>query len=92
MLEGDSHDDDIVLVSNSPEGLQRQDISMISNQILKTMSVDLTKIDVMVFNNTRAWEMRSKPKFFFAGKKLAYRRSYIHRTNTHRASVLPTRH
>ena len=55
--------DDIVLISDSPEGMQRQLDALHSFAEDKGLSVNLDKTKVMVFNTTPQWTKRSAPTF-----------------------------
>ena len=67
--------DDIVLISDSLEGLQRHLNALKSFCTDKDSSVNLNKIKVMIFNTTQAWVTRAEPEFFFGDEKVAYTRS-----------------
>ena len=59
--------DDIVLISNSPEGLQRH------LNALKLFCTDkglLINMQVMVFNTTQAWVTTSESEFFLGEEKV----------------------
>ncbi len=70
--------DDIVLISDSPEGLQRHLNALKLFCTDKDLSVNLNKTKVMVFNTTQAWVTRAEPEFFFGDEKVAYTRSYTY--------------
>ena len=67
--------DDIVLISDSPEGLQRHLNALKLFCTDKELFVNLNKTKVMVFNTTQAWVTRAEPEFFFGDEKVAYTRS-----------------
>ena len=68
--------DDIVLISDSPEGLQRHLNSLKLFCTDKGLSISMNKTKVMVFNTTQAWVIRSEPEFFLGEEKVEYTRSY----------------
>ena len=53
--------DDIVLISDSPEGLQRHLNALKLFCTDKDFSINLNKTKVMVFNTTQAWVTRVEP-------------------------------
>ena len=57
---------DIVVLSDSPEGLQRHLNALKSFCIDKDLAISLYKTEVITFNNTQALVMRSKPQLFLA--------------------------
>ena len=39
---------------------------------MKVLSVNLDKTEVMMFNTTQEWVIRSEPEFFLGEEKMAY--------------------
>ena len=70
--------DDIVLISDSLEGMQRHLDALHIFALDSGMSVNLDKTKVMVFNTTPQWVRRSAPTFTY-GEKLSgvYRRIHL---------------
>ena len=60
--------DDVVLISDSPEGLQRHLDTLQTFTFDSGMSVNLDKTKVMVFNTTSQWVRRSAPTFTYGRK------------------------
>ena len=69
--------DDIVLISDSPEGLQRHLNALKLFCTDKGLSINMDKIKVMVLNTTKAWVTRSELEFFL-GEEKVYTRSYTY--------------
>ena len=67
-----------MLISNSPEGLQRHLNALKLFCTDKGLSINMDKTKVMVFNTTQAWVTRSEPKFFLGEEKVAYTCSYTY--------------
>ena len=57
--------DDIVLISESPEGMQRQLDALHTFAKDSGLSVNLGKTKVMVFNTTPQWVNRSAPTLIY---------------------------
>ena len=57
--------DDIVLISDSPEGMQRHLVALHTFASASGLSVNLSKTKVMVFNTTPQWVRRSAPTFAY---------------------------
>ena len=70
--------DDIVLISDSPEGLQRHLNALKLFCTDKGLSINMDKTKVMVFNTTQAWVTRSELEFFLGGEKVEYTHSYTY--------------
>ncbi|MCO5589452.1 hypothetical protein L7F22_043419 [Adiantum nelumboides] len=60
--------DDVVLISDSPEGLQRQLDALQRFCADRDLTVNLGKTKVMVFNTTQAWVTRAEHQFTFRGE------------------------
>ena len=58
----------MVLIFDSPEGLQRHLDTLQTFTFDSGMSVNLDKTKVMVFNTTSQWVRRSAPTFTYGGK------------------------
>ena len=67
--------DDIVLISDSPEGLQRHLNALKLFCMDKSLSINMDKT---VFNTTQAWVTRSELEFFLGEEKVEYTRSYTY--------------
>ena len=59
---------DVVLISHSPEGMQRHLDTLQTFALDSGMCVNLDKTKVMVFNTTSQWVRRSAPTFTYGGK------------------------
>ena len=70
--------DDVVLISDSPEGLQRHLNALKLFCTDKGLSINMDKTKVMVFNTTQAWVTRSEPEFCLGEEKVEYTRSYTY--------------
>ncbi|MCO5596759.1 hypothetical protein L7F22_050828 [Adiantum nelumboides] len=70
--------DDVVLISDSPEGLQRQLDALQRFCADRDLTVNLGKTKVMVFNTTQAWVTRAEHQFTFRGEMVEQVRSYVY--------------
>ena len=70
--------DDIVLISDSPEGMQRQLDALHSFAEDSGLSVNLGKTKVMVFNTTPQWVGRSAPTFTYGQDIVEYTDAYTY--------------
>ncbi|KAI5080279.1 hypothetical protein GOP47_0005758 [Adiantum capillus-veneris] len=70
--------DDIVLISDSPEGMQRQLDALHRFAQESGLSVNLGKTKVMVFNTTPQWIRRSAPTFTYGQEKVEYTDAYTY--------------
>ena len=70
--------DDIVLVSNSPEGMQRHLDTLHTFAQDSGLSVNMSKTKVMVFNTTPQWVQRSAPIFTYAQEIVEYTDAYTY--------------
>ncbi|MCO5553894.1 hypothetical protein L7F22_007420 [Adiantum nelumboides] len=70
--------DDVVLISDSPEGLQRQLDALQRFCADSDLTVNLGKTKVMVFNTTQAWVTRAEHQFTFRGERVEQVRSYVY--------------
>ena len=77
--------DDIVLISDTSEGLQRHLNALKLFCTYKGLSINMDKTKVMVFNTTQAWVTRSEPEFFWGEEKVEYTLLHIPRRNIYRA-------
>ncbi|MCO5587382.1 hypothetical protein L7F22_041331 [Adiantum nelumboides] len=64
--------DEIVLISDSPEGMQRHLDALHSFAEDSGLSVNLGKTKVMVFNTTSQWIKRSSPTFTYGQEIVEY--------------------
>ena len=70
--------DDIVLISNSPEDMQKH-LSILRTFVLDNgMTVNLDKTKTMIFNSTPQWVRRSAPTFTYGGSVVEYTDSYTY--------------
>ncbi|MCO5579089.1 hypothetical protein L7F22_032941 [Adiantum nelumboides] len=60
--------DDVVFISDSPEGLQRQSAALQRFCANRDLTVNLGKTKVMVFNTTQEWVTQAKHQFTFRGE------------------------
>ncbi|MCO5594742.1 hypothetical protein L7F22_048776 [Adiantum nelumboides] len=60
--------DDVVLISDSPKGLQRQLDALQRFCADRDLTVNLGKTKAMVFNTTEAWVARAEHQFTFRGR------------------------
>ena len=65
------YSNDIVLISEDPEGLESHLNALKSFCIEKSLLVDLDKPEVIVFYTSQAWVTRSE-QLFFLGEPVAY--------------------
>ncbi|RYA67266.1 hypothetical protein DD598_28985, partial [Enterobacter cloacae complex sp. 2DZ2F16B1] len=70
--------DDIVLISDSPEGMQRHLDALHRFAQESGLSVNLGKTKVMVFNTTPQWIRRSAPAFTYGQEKVEYTDAYTY--------------
>ncbi|MCO5551498.1 hypothetical protein L7F22_005002 [Adiantum nelumboides] len=70
--------DDIVLISDSPEGMQRDLDALHSFAEDSGLSVNLGKTKVMVFNTTPQWIRRSAPTFTYGQEIVEYTDAYTY--------------
>ena len=70
--------DDIVLISDSPEGMQRHLDALHTFAQDTGMSVNLGKTKVMVFNTTAQWVRRSAPIFTYGQERVEYTDMYTY--------------
>ena len=70
--------DDIVLISDSPEGMQRHLDALHSFAEDSGLSVNLGKTKVMVFNTTSQWIRRSAPTFTYGQEMVEYTEAYTY--------------
>ena len=69
---------DIVLISDSPEGMQRHLDALHTFASASGLSVNLSKTKVMVFNTTPQWVRRSAPTFAYGQETIEYTDSYTY--------------
>lgn len=70
--------DDIVLIAESPEGMQKQLDAVHKFAEDSGLSVNLGKTKVMVFNTTPQWVRRSAPKFAYGQDIVEYTDTYTY--------------
>ncbi|MCO5570021.1 hypothetical protein L7F22_023735 [Adiantum nelumboides] len=70
--------DHVVLISDSPEGLQRQLDALQRFCADRDLTVNLGKTKVMVFSTTQAWVTRAEHQFTFRGERVEQVRSYVY--------------
>jgi len=71
--------DDIVLISDSAEGLQRHLDALQDFCLQRDLTVNLGKTKVMVFNTSHAWlKSRSAPSFSYKGEVVDIVHSYVY--------------
>ena len=71
--------DDIVLISDSAEGLQRHLDALQDFCLQRDLMVNLGKTKVMVFNTSHAWlKSRSAPSFSYRGEVVDIVHSYVY--------------
>ena len=70
--------DDIVLIFDSPEGLQKHLNALKLFCTDKGLSINMDTTEVMVFTTNQAWVPRLEPKFFLGEEKVEYTRSYTY--------------
>ena len=70
--------DDIVLISESPEGLQRHLEALDDFCTHRGLTVNLGKTKVMVFNTTPQWVRRSAPTFVCGQEVVEYANEYTY--------------
>ena len=70
--------DDIVLISDSPEGMQRHLDALQSFTEDSGLSVNLGKTKVMVYNTTPQWVRRSTPIFMYGQDIVKYTDAYTY--------------
>jgi len=70
--------DDIVLISDSPEGLQRHLNALHVFAHDSGLSVNLGKTKVMVFNTTPQWVRRAAPTFAYGHEAVEYTSAYTY--------------
>ena len=70
--------DDIVLISDSPEGMQRHLDALQRFAQDSGLSVNLGKTKVMVFNTTSQWVRRSAPIFTYGHETVEYTDAYTY--------------
>ncbi|MCO5592395.1 hypothetical protein L7F22_046398 [Adiantum nelumboides] len=70
--------DDVVLISHSPEGLQRQLDALQRFCADRDLTLNLGKTKVMMFNTTHAWVTRAEHQFTFRGEMVEQVRSYVY--------------
>ena len=70
--------DDIVLISDSPEGMQRHLDALHSFAEDSGLSMNLGKTKVMVFNTTPQWMRRSAPIFTYGQDIVEYTDAYTY--------------
>lgn len=70
--------DDIVLIADSPEDLQRHLDALQSFCRDRDLTVNLGKTKVMVFNTTQAWVTRAEHQFTLRGEVVECVRSYVY--------------
>ncbi|MCO5606114.1 hypothetical protein L7F22_060301 [Adiantum nelumboides] len=70
--------DDVVLISDFPEGLQRQLDALQRFCADRDLTLNLGKTKVMVFNTTQAWVTRAEHQFTFRGEMVEQVRSYVY--------------
>ena len=70
--------DDIVLIADSPEGLQCHLDALHAFAHDSGLSVNLGKTKVMVFNTTPQWIRRSAPTFSYGQETVEYTDAYTY--------------
>ena len=70
--------DDIVLIAESPDGMQRQLDVLQKFAEESGLSVNLGKTKIMVFNTTPQWVRRSAPKFTYGQDNVEYTDAYTY--------------
>jgi len=70
--------DDIVLISDSPEGMQHHLDALHRFAHDSGLSVNLGKTKVMVFNTTPQWIRRSTPAFTYGHETVEYTDAYTY--------------
>ena len=70
--------DDIVLISKSPEGMQRQLDALHNFTKDSGLSVNLGKTKIMVFNTAPQWVRRSAPTFVYDRVTVEYTDAYTY--------------
>ena len=70
--------DDIVLIAESPNGMQRQLDVLQKFAEESGLSVNLGKTKIMVFNTTPQWVRRSAPKFTYGQDNVEYTDAYTY--------------
>ena len=70
--------DDIVLISDSLEGMQRHLDALHIFEHDSGLSVNLGKTKVMVFNTTAQWVRRSTPAFMYGQETVEYTDAYTY--------------
>ena len=76
--------DDIVLIFDSPEELQRHLNALKLLCMDKDLSINMDKTKAMVFNTTQAWVTRSEPEFFSGEEKVEYTLLHVPRSDIYR--------
>ncbi|MCO5603414.1 hypothetical protein L7F22_057564 [Adiantum nelumboides] len=70
--------DDIVLIAESPDGMQRQLDVLQKFAEESGLSVNMGKTKIMVFNTTTQWVRRSAPKFTYGQDNVEYTDAYTY--------------
>ncbi|MCO5600245.1 hypothetical protein L7F22_054355 [Adiantum nelumboides] len=70
--------DDIVLIAESPDGMQRQLDVLQKFAEESGLSVNMGKTKTMVFNTTTQWVRRSAPKFTYGQDNVEYTDAYTY--------------
>ena len=70
--------DDIVLISDSPEGMQRHLDTLHTFASDSGLAVNLGKTKTMVFNTTPQWVRRSAPTFAYGQEMVEYTDAYTY--------------
>ncbi|MCO5560653.1 hypothetical protein L7F22_014270 [Adiantum nelumboides] len=70
--------DDIVLIAESPDGMQRQLDVLQKFAEESGLSVNMGKTKIMVFNTTTQWVRRSTPKFTYGQDNVEYTDAYTY--------------
>ena len=70
--------DDIVLISDSPEGMQKHLDTLHRFASDSGLSMNLGKTKVIVFNTTPEWVKRSAPTFAFGQETMKYTNAYTY--------------
>ena len=70
--------DDIVLILDSPEGMQRHLDTLHTFAQNSELSVNMSKTKVMIFNTSPQWVRRSAPIFTYAQEVVEYTDAYTY--------------
>ena len=70
--------DDLVLISESPEGLQSQLDTLARYTQDRDLTVNLNKTKVMIFNTTTNWVNTSAPVFLYGEEEVELTKQYTY--------------